>query len=153
MNNPLDLVLSRLPKPARKAPARAGVARAFRAGCPACEGHGMPLSLAETQDGWLLLHCFAGCSVGEVLAALGLSWDDVLPQQATAHMVKSNGGPTAWGALAAAVDGLRHCHARLLGAAQVGDAEQQMRAFLDAGEAMQKVQQMARRAMREGGKS
>ncbi len=31
MNNPLDLVLSRIQKPARKAPARAGVTRAYRA--------------------------------------------------------------------------------------------------------------------------
>lgn len=63
----LDLILSRLPGEVRKAPARGGAARAYRAVCRACGGHGQPLSLAETEDGRLLLHCFSGLDAGEAM--------------------------------------------------------------------------------------
>lgn len=149
----LDLLLSRLPKPPRKAPARAGVARAFRAACPVCAGHGQPLSLGETQAGGLLLHCFGGCEAEDVLSALGLEWKDILPH-AHEH-AKGNGGPDVWGGLAVAVDGLHMAHCRLLAACspamQAGEIEESLRAMLAAGEAAGRVADMARRAMRGNG--
>lgn len=155
----LETVLSRLPTPPRKAPARRGkTLRAFRATCPVCEGHGMPLDMAETQDGRLLLYCHAHkCEFDAVLAALGLTPADVLPDRAQAHHVPGNCGPAAaWGALAAAIDALHQAHCRLLAtcspAMKAGEIEAALRALLDAGEAMEAVKAMARRAMRESSK-
>ena len=47
--------------------------------CPAHEDRGPSLSVAETDDGRILLHCFAGCDVVDVVAAAGLSIDDLFP--------------------------------------------------------------------------
>lgn len=50
----------------------------WRARCPACEGQSRKLTVTE-RDGKVLLHCFGGCAAGDVLAAVGLSWGDVMP--------------------------------------------------------------------------
>ena len=39
------------------------------------------LSVAQGDDGRLLLHCFAGCSAADVLGALGLTLGDVMPER------------------------------------------------------------------------
>lgn len=154
--NPLDLLVAKLPDPPRKAPRRGGIERAFRARCPNCEGRGMSLSVAETSDGRLLLHCFAGCDAKSVLGVLGLSWDDVLPLKMPENGVRGNGGPASWGSLAGAVDALHAAHCRLLATCslvmEAGEIEAALRALLAAGEAMQAVKDMSRRAMREGAK-
>ena len=52
----------------------------WRADCPnGHKTHGT-LSLAQGDDGRLLLHCFAGCSAADVLGALGLALADVMPE-------------------------------------------------------------------------
>lgn len=151
----LDLILSRLPGEVRKAPSRGGVARAYRSACPACSGHGLPLSVAETRAGGLLLHCFSGCEPVDLLVVLGLDWQSVLPAAPLAHHVHRAGEPAAWGSLAAAVDGLMTAHCRVLAACspamQAGEIEAALWAILDAGEAMQQVKSMARRALKNGG--
>ena len=148
----LDLVISRLQKRPRKAPAKSGIEQAYRAQCPVCAGHGMPLSLAETADGRLLLHCFGRCEAEAVLTSLGLVWGDVLPQDSHTTNIHGNGGPAAWGALAAGIDALHQAHCDLLAASslamQTGEIEAALRAYLDAGEAAQQIKVMARIAMR-----
>lgn len=53
----------------------------WRADCPnGHKTHGT-LSLAQGDDGRLLLHCFAGCSTADVLGALGLTLGDVMPER------------------------------------------------------------------------
>jgi hypothetical protein len=47
--------------------------------CPAHEDRGPSLSVRETPEGSVLLHCFAGCAVGEIVAALGLQPNDLFP--------------------------------------------------------------------------
>jgi hypothetical protein len=47
--------------------------------CPSHDDRTPSLSIGETVDGSLLLNCFAGCDPADVLAAIGLSWRDVLP--------------------------------------------------------------------------
>ncbi len=47
--------------------------------CPAHEDDDPSLSLRRLEDGRLLLHCFAGCSTEDVLAAIGLEWKDLFP--------------------------------------------------------------------------
>lgn len=50
----------------------------WRARCPACGGQSRKLSVSEVE-GRVLVHCFACNDAGAVLAAVGLSWADVMP--------------------------------------------------------------------------
>lgn len=49
--------------------------------CPAHEDRTPSLSVRETQDGTILLHCFAGCSPADILAAVGLELRDLFPRR------------------------------------------------------------------------
>ena len=53
----------------------------WRAICPGhqSEHRTRSLSLFETDDGRLLLHCHAGCDVGQIVGALGLELSDLFP--------------------------------------------------------------------------
>jgi hypothetical protein len=55
--------------------------RGYTCRCPAHDDKGPSLSISETNDGRILLHCFAGCSVGDVLAASGLRMSDLFPDR------------------------------------------------------------------------
>ena len=44
----------------------------WMARCPAHEDRRPSLAIREEPDGRVLLHCFAGCAVQEVLSAVGL---------------------------------------------------------------------------------
>jgi len=50
----------------------------WRARCPACGGTSRKVSIAES-GGKVLVHCFAGCRTEDVLAAVGLTWADIMP--------------------------------------------------------------------------
>lgn len=50
----------------------------WRGKCPACGGQSRKLSIAQVDDR-VLVHCFAGCPADAVLAAVGLSWADIMP--------------------------------------------------------------------------
>lgn len=76
-----DILLSRLPKVRARAPDQ------WSAQCPAHDDKGPSLSIKETPDGRVLLHCFAGCSVDEVVAAIGLDLADLFPPR------ESHGAP------------------------------------------------------------
>jgi hypothetical protein len=56
---------------------RARGAGKWSARCPAHADKSPSLSLREGDDGRLLLHCFAGCTVDEITAALGLRVSDL----------------------------------------------------------------------------
>jgi DNA primase len=51
-------------------------ARSWYAKCPAHDDKSPSLSIRETGD-TILIHCFAGCSAEDVLAAVGLSFRDL----------------------------------------------------------------------------
>ena len=51
----------------------------YLARCLAHEDRTASLSVRETDDGRILVHCFAGCSVHEVVAAAGLDIADLFP--------------------------------------------------------------------------
>jgi hypothetical protein len=53
----------------------------WAARCPAHEDRGPSLSIGTGTDGRLLLHCFAGCEPEKILAALGLTWQDLFPDK------------------------------------------------------------------------
>jgi hypothetical protein len=69
---PLELLLSKLPG-ARKS------GSGWSARCPAHEDRHASLSIAQSDDGRVLLHCHAGCDTSAVLAALGLGLPDLFP--------------------------------------------------------------------------
>lgn len=52
----------------------------WSARCPAHDDHTPSLSIDEAADETLLIHCFAGCAPGDVLAAVGLSLSDLYPE-------------------------------------------------------------------------
>lgn len=51
--------------------------KGWRARCPAHDGKSASLSIAEGDSGTLLVHCFAGCTVHDVLGAVGLQVGDL----------------------------------------------------------------------------
>jgi hypothetical protein len=59
--------------------------RGWRTDCPLSHSTRGTLSVAEADDGRLLLHCFTGCSVSDILAALGMSVADLFPERITHH--------------------------------------------------------------------
>ncbi len=70
---PIDKVLPALKK------VRQGHSGQYMACCPAHEDRSPSLSVRETPDGAVLLHCFGGCSISAVLDALGLEMSDLFP--------------------------------------------------------------------------
>lgn len=51
----------------------------WQARCPAHTDKGPSLSIRELDDGRVLVHCFAGCSVHEIVQAVGLELSDLFP--------------------------------------------------------------------------
>lgn len=50
----------------------------WRCRCPAHRGHSAnSLSIRQGDHGRVLIHCFGGCRTADVLAAVGLQWNDV----------------------------------------------------------------------------
>ena len=52
--------------------------------CPAHDDRSPSLSIKEVEDGRLLLKCWAGCSAGEVVGAVGLTLADLFPPRPSA---------------------------------------------------------------------
>lgn len=57
----------------------------WMAKCPAHDDGHPSLAIREIEGDRLLVHCFAGCSVNEVVAAVGLTIDALFPRRATHH--------------------------------------------------------------------
>lgn len=82
-----DALLSRL----EKVKSSAG---GWVACCPAHEDKSPSLAIKETEDGRVLVHCFAGCSVESIINSLGLEFDALFPDKPpTEHRVKGSQRP------------------------------------------------------------
>ncbi len=57
----------------------------WQACCPAHDDKGPSLSVREMDDGRVLVHCFAGCSVHEIMQAIGLELSDLFPPRTVEH--------------------------------------------------------------------
>lgn len=68
-----DVLLAKLDGVKRAGPGR------WLAKCPAHEDRRASLAIRESEDGRTLAHCFAGCSIHEVVAAAGLEISDLFP--------------------------------------------------------------------------
>ena len=69
----IDLVLVGLSGVRQRQPGQ------WSARCPAHDDRGPSLSVRETSEHAVLLHCFAGCNVHDITAALGLDVADLFP--------------------------------------------------------------------------
>jgi hypothetical protein len=49
--------------------------------CPAHDDKSPSMTVREAEDGKLLIHCFAECSVENIIGALGLGFDDIMPDR------------------------------------------------------------------------
>ncbi|MBE7562242.1 hypothetical protein H7F10_04560 [Acidithiobacillus sp. HP-6] len=85
-DKPINKVLSSLDSVKKTAPDR------WMAKCPAHNDRRPSLSVRETEDGTVLLHCFAGCGAQEITSALGLSGSDLFPPSDRYSV--TNTGPT-----------------------------------------------------------
>lgn len=74
-----DALLSRLEGVRQRGPG------SWSARCPAHEDKGPSLSIRETDDGTVLVHCFAGCSAAEVVHAVGLELWELFPPRPESH--------------------------------------------------------------------
>ena len=70
---PIELVLTGLSGVRQRQPGQ------WSARCPAHDDRGPSLSVRETSDEAVLLHCFAGCTVHDITALLGLDMADLYP--------------------------------------------------------------------------
>lgn len=82
-------LLDRLTLVRQSAPGR------WMARCPAHEDGRASLSIRETDDGRVLIHCFAACANGDVLAAVGLRMSDLFDKPIAQHLPPIRGGFSA----------------------------------------------------------
>ena len=47
--------------------------------CPVHNDRSPSMTIRELEDGRVLVHCFAGCSVDEIIGFLGMSFSDLYP--------------------------------------------------------------------------
>jgi hypothetical protein len=74
-----DAVLSRLDGVKRTGPDR------WIACCPAHDDRSPSLAVRELDDGRVLIHCFAGCCVEEVLSAAGVDFHTLFTDRPVEH--------------------------------------------------------------------
>lgn len=72
MNPNIEDILSRL----NKVKGRNGN---WVACCPAHEDRSPSMTIRETPDGKILMHCFSGCSISEIAGAIGIDLTDLFP--------------------------------------------------------------------------
>ncbi len=82
-----DALLSRLDGVRRTGPGR------WIARCAAHADRHPSLGIRELDDGRVLVRCYAGCSVEEVLGAVGLTFENLFPERAIDHHIKSERRP------------------------------------------------------------
>lgn len=71
----LDNLLSRLTKVKKTGK------DSFIACCPAHQDKSPSMTIREVEEGKLLIHCFAECSVENIIGAIGLDFADIMPDK------------------------------------------------------------------------
>ena len=60
----------------------------YIARCPAHDDKSPSLAIKECGDGRILIHDFAGCETEDVLAAVGMTFTDIMPERLPEHSYK-----------------------------------------------------------------
>lgn len=84
MADNLDRILGRL----EKVRGRKG---SWTASCPAHRDKSPSLAIRQIEDGRILMHCFAGCSVDEVVGAIGFDLSDLFPDDDKRQKIGNTG--------------------------------------------------------------
>jgi hypothetical protein len=71
----IENILNRLTKVKQSGKGR------WMASCPSHEDKSPSLSVRELDDGRILMHCFGGCNVDQVLSSISLSIEDLFPER------------------------------------------------------------------------
>jgi hypothetical protein len=87
MECPTDRFLSRLESVRQVGPNR------WTALCQSHDDGRPSLAIKEVDDGRVLIHCFSGCGVDEIVASVGLSLSDLFPDRPMGHCVKPERRP------------------------------------------------------------
>ena len=76
---PAEMILERLDGVQRSG-------RGWRACCPVCSktSRSRKLAVSDSDDGRVLLHCFAGCDAAAIVQAAGLTLGDLFPERLVA---------------------------------------------------------------------
>ena len=82
-----DILLSLLSKVKQTKPG------SWLACCPAHDDKSPSLGIRETADGRVLVHCFAGCAVHEIVSAVGLDASDLFPPRTEQQFIKGERRP------------------------------------------------------------
>ena len=98
MSGQVGKILSRLNKTKQMGQGR------WIACCPAHEDKSPSLAIRETDDGTVLLHCYAGCDIASITSALGVSPSELFPKPTETHSVKGKHHFDAYSALKALAD-------------------------------------------------
>jgi CHC2 zinc finger len=53
--------------------------------CPAHEDRQPSMTVRETGDGLILVHCFAGCGIDSILSAVGMEVEELYPDRPVQH--------------------------------------------------------------------
>lgn len=72
-DRPIERIVARLTKPRKQG-------RSWMARCPAHDDTVQSLSASEGKDGRAVLHCHAGCQTADIVAALGLTMQDLFAE-------------------------------------------------------------------------
>ncbi|MBU6994035.1 hypothetical protein [Ferrovum myxofaciens] len=88
-HNPAANFVERLQKVRRTGPGK------WLACCPAHDDRSPSLAIREADDGRILVHCFSGCSVQEIVGALGLELSDLFPPRDINHKPEARPFPAA----------------------------------------------------------
>ena len=76
-DNKIDTLLTRLGKVKSTGNGK------WLACCPAHPDKSPSLGIKQTDDGKILIHCFGGCQVVEIVSAIGLQLSDLMPYNPT----------------------------------------------------------------------
>jgi len=93
-----EVLISRLSRVRARGPGQ------WSAQCPAHNDNVPSLSIKEASDGRLLIHCFAGCGIDEIVGAIGLDLSDLFPPR------ESRGAPLQRRRLLSAAQALELLH-------------------------------------------
>ena len=75
----IDQLLSRLDK----VKANSNDPNKWLARCPAHNDRSPSLGIKQTGEGKILIHCFSGCAVTDIVGAIGLTLADLMPNDPT----------------------------------------------------------------------
>lgn len=79
----IDKLLSRLQKVKRTGN------DSWMACCSAHDDRSPSLAIKDTGNGKLMLKCFAGCETIDILGAIGMDWDDVMPPKEAVEKIET----------------------------------------------------------------